>query len=121
MQKCKAKTTAGKKCQAKPLRNGEWCFIHDPASAAKRAKGRKKGGLRNRTPHYGDTSIIPADVKTLNDAKHILDYTLAELLPMENSISRARVLLALHESFVKAFEIGQLEERIKALEELSKA
>jgi len=36
---------------------------------------------------------------------------------MENSIARARVLLALYDSFVKSFEIGELERRIQTLEQ----
>lgn len=113
---CTAKTTSGKRCAAKVLTGSRFCFAHDPSQGAKRAQARKRGGERNRTPHNGDESIIPSDMNTLADAKKILAYTLAEILPMENSIARARVLLSLFDSFVKSFEIGELEERIAALE-----
>lgn len=115
--KCKAKTTNGQPCRSQAIKDSHYCFIHDPNQGAKRAQARKKGGQRRRVPHYGDESIIPHEVKTLEDANKILAYTLAEVVPMENSIARARVLLALYDSFIKSFEIGELEQRIQALEQ----
>jgi hypothetical protein len=99
------------------LKRNRYCFTHAPEAGAARAIARKTGGERHRTPHYGDDSIIPREVKTLADANKILAYTLAEVVPMENSIARARLLLALYDSFVKSFEIGEVERRIQALEQ----
>ena len=59
---------------------------------------------------------MPASVTTLEEARKIITYTLAEVIGMDNSIARARVLLALFDSFVKSIEIGELESRIAALE-----
>ena len=116
MAKCKAKTSAGEPCKMQPLKGSSYCFTHAPENGAARAMARKAGGERHRTPHYGDDSIIPREVRTLEDANKILAYTLAETVPMENSIARARLLLALYDSFVKSFEIGELEKRIQLLE-----
>lgn len=117
MANCKAKTNNGQPCKMQAMKGGRFCFTHAPEVGAARAMARKKGGERHRTPHYGDSSIIPAEVKTLDDANKILAYTLAETVPMENSIARARLLLALYDSFLKSFEIGELEKRIQALEQ----
>lgn len=116
MTKCKAKTKSGKACGMSPLKGMQYCFTHSPEVGAERAMAHRKGGERQRTPHYGDDSIIPCEVSTLADANKILAYTLAETVPMENSIARARLLLALYDSFVKSFEIGELEKRIQLLE-----
>jgi len=113
---CKATTTSGKKCQAKPKAGSSYCFIHDPSQAQKRAQARRKGGETHRTPHAGNESTIPQEVNTLTDAKRILSYTLAEILVHDNTIARARVLLSLFDSFAKSIEIGELESRIAALE-----
>lgn len=113
---CKAKTASGKPCRAKPIKNSAFCFIHDPSQGAKRAEARKRGGYRNRTPHAGDPESLPAQVQTLADAQRILDYTLREILPMENSLQRARVLIALFDAFAKAIEVGEFEARLAALE-----
>jgi len=117
MAKCKAKTGNGQDCKMQALKGGRYCFAHAPEAGAARAMARKAGGERNRTPHYGDSAAIPREVRTLDDANKILAYTLAETVPMENSIARARLLLALYDSFVKSFEIGEMEKRIQALEQ----
>jgi hypothetical protein len=107
-------TKAGGRCQAKPLRGGDYCFIHEPRTARKRAQARKRGGAATRTQH--GAASLPAQVRTLDQAREILHYCLAEIEPMPNSLPRARVLIALFDSFVKALEIGELETRIAALE-----
>ena len=116
MAKCHAKTKSGAACNVPALKGSQYCFTHAPEVGAARAMARKTGGERHRTGHYGDSSLIPREVVTLADANKILTYTLAETVPMENSIARARLLLALYDSFVKSFEIGELEKRIQALE-----
>ena len=45
----------------------------------------------------------------------ILDFTLAEVIPMENSIQRARVLIALCDSYLKGFELGGFEAELEQL------
>ena len=116
MAKCHAKTRSGARCNVPALKGNRYCFTHAPEVGAARAMARKSGGERHRIAHYGDESMIPREVRTLDDANKILAYTLAETVPMENSIARARLLLALYDSFVKSFEIGELEKRIQALE-----
>ena len=117
MTSCKAiNKTTGKRCMAKPKAGESYCFMHDSKQAAARAAARRKGGQVHKTAHGADPAIIPQDINTLQDAKKILAYALAEILPMENTIARARVLLALFDSFAKALEIGELENRIAALE-----
>ncbi len=117
MAQCKAKTQTGQPCRAQALKGSKYCFTHSPATGAQRAAARKRGGLNRRVTHHGDASLIPGEVKTLEDANKILAYVLAEVIPMENSIARARLLLALYDSFLKSFEIGELEERIRVLEQ----
>ena len=114
---CKAKTHDGKPCKAKPIKGSKYCFIHDPASGEARAQARKLGGQRQRTPHGGNPDNLPKQIKTLEDIRLLFDYTIAEVIPMENSIPRGRLLLAIIEQGVKLFEVGELEERIKNLEQ----
>lgn len=120
MAKCKGKTTRGP-CKAQALQGGRYCFTHDPASGKARATARKLGGMRNRTPHAGQADILPATVTTISEATRILDYALAETIPMENSIARGRLLIALVAGYINAFEIGELENRLAAIETALKA
>jgi len=104
-------------CRMPAIRGGKYCYSHSPELGVKRAQSRKKGGANRRVSHHGDSKSIPQEIKTLDDANKILIYTLAEVIPMENSISRGRLLIALYEAFLKSFEIGELEQRIAALEQ----
>jgi hypothetical protein len=113
---CKAKNKHGQPCKMQALKGARYCFAHNPASGQARAEARKKGGENRNTPHFADPSLLPKKVKELSDANKILTYTLQEVAGMDNSIARARVLLALFDGFVKSFEIGELEKRIAALE-----
>jgi len=51
----------------------------------------------------------------------VLDYTLRELLPLENSIQRARTLIALVAGYIDAIKIGEIEQRLTVLESALKA
>lgn len=114
---CKATRTNGQRCKMQALRGDKYCFNHSPAAGVARAKSRKLGGMNRNTPHFADPSTLPAKVDTLTDAHALLTYVLAEVGGMDNTHNRARILLALFDSFVKSFEIGELEKRIAALEQ----
>ena len=114
--RCTATNSSGKQCKAGAVKGSEFCFWHDPAQGQARAQARKKGGQRRRVEHAGDPFTLPETFETVQDANKLLDYTLAEVLPMENSIARARILLAIHESYLRSIEIGELEARLAALE-----
>ncbi len=116
MAQCKAKTKAGQPCKMRALKGSRYCFNHDPAAAAQRAAARKAGGQARHTPHAGDPSIVPEQIENIQDARKILDYVKNELLVADNSIARNRALLALFDSFLRSMEIGELEQRIAALE-----
>jgi len=117
MKHCKAKTQSGKPCKMRPIKGSDYCFNHDPAAAAQRAVARKRGGESRHNPHAGDLNTIPERISNIQDVRRILDYVRNELLTLENSIGRNRELRALSETYMRSFEIGELEERIAALEE----
>ncbi len=114
--KCKAKTATGAQCKAAALQGEKFCFTHSPSNGAARAKARKLGGERNRTGHGGNADLLPATVTTIPQATKILDYALAEIIPMENSIARGRLLIALVAGYINAFQAGELENRLAAIE-----
>ena len=117
MAECQAITKSKKVCGAHALKGSEYCFAHDPLRAAERASARKLGGMR-RGAHAGDVGSLPAKVKTVDGVLSLLDYCLAELTALDNGIPRARALIALAGGYLQALEVGEVEERLKALEEL---
>jgi len=116
MAKCIGKTKSGSPCKMPAINGGQYCFSHSPGTRAQQAAARKRGG-QNRSRHAGDPNTIPAEIKSLNDAGKLLDYIVQELLIMDNGVPRARALLQAYELYLKSIEIGELEERIRALEE----
>ena len=120
MAKCHGKNSSGEPCKMAALKGERYCFNHSPNVRREQAAARKRGGEARHTPHFADPSLLPAKVEKLEDASRLLTYTLAEVAGMDNSIARARVLLALHESFIRSIEIGELEQRIAALEAKTK-
>ncbi len=116
MARCKARTMNGAPCRAQAINRGQFCFAHDPASGRARAMARKKGGQRNRIPHAGNPGCIPPRVRGLGDVLSVLDYALAEALPLENSVQRGRLLVAICGAFVEALKVGELETRLAAIE-----
>lgn len=113
--KCKATTARGDECAAHAGADG-YCAFHSPAHAKARAAGHKRGGERHRIAHAGNAAALPQRVRTLPDVLCVLDYALAETLPMENSIQRGRLLVALSHAFIEAIKTGELEARVEAVE-----
>lgn len=118
--KCQGKTKSGQACKMPAIKGDRYCFTHSATTRKAQAAARKLGGYNSSTPHAGNPVTIPADITTIETAAPIVRYVLDELLTMDNSIPRARALLACFDSFVKAFEIGELEKRIQALEQRTK-
>ena len=116
MAKCNSKNSRGEPCKMAAVKGDRYCFNHSPSTRRAQAEARKRGGMAQKTPHFAEAAQLPQDVTTLEEARKIITYTLAEVAGMDNSIARARVLLALFDSFVKSIEIGELESRIAALE-----
>ena len=116
MAKCKSTTLEGKSCQAQAIKGSDYCFAHDPSSGKARAKARKKGGQRRCVPHGGDPELIPKEVRTIEGVFKILDYELAEVIPLENSIQRGRLIVAIANAYLNVIKIDELESRIAAIE-----
>lgn len=112
--KCAAKTAAGKQCQMPPSASG-YCFAHDPGRGGQRAKARRAGGKARHVPHSA-AATPAAQLDSLADARAILAYALAETLVMDNSILRTRALVAIAQAGIEAWKIGELEQRLAAIE-----
>lgn len=115
MSKCKVKKPDGTPCKMQPLKGEAYCFAHAPETAAAREVARKLGGYNRHTQHAGDSSKIPAEIKTIADVGTILRYTLDELLEMDNSIPRARALIAVAAGYIDTIKTGELEVQLKEL------
>ncbi len=113
---CKAKTKDGQPCPNAASASG-YCYTHDPARGRERAQARKLGGSHRRAPHGAmDPDTLPPKVRTLDDVLAVLDFALAEAMPLENSVQRGRLIVALAHVFIEAIKTGELETRLAAIE-----
>ena len=114
-KRCAGTNRDGSTCQGYAGPSSIYCFSHDPQRAKARSAARSKGGRHNRTAH--SKGQPPGQVRTMDDVLSLLDYTLSEILIGDNTISRARILIAIAAQYISAIEGGALEERLKFLED----
>ncbi len=114
-KQCQAKKRNGEPCNASASENG-FCFTHDASRGRERAIARRNGGLRRITPSVADKSLVPKETRTITDVMTILDYALQESLEMQNSIQRGRLLVAIAHGYIEALKVGEIEQRLEAIE-----
>ncbi len=114
---CSFRKDSGEPCRATPLRDEPFCFWHSPAHAEEAAAARKVGGQRRRREHTIAGAYELEGLEGIGGLRRVLDITLADLLGLENTVPRARALIAVVGSGAKLLEVGELEDRVKSLEQ----
>ena len=110
---CKATTSSGKSCRAKPHKEG-LCFFHsDPKKAAELGQ---KGGRRNR--HTYETPLQHVRVpESAGDVKRMLAEAMADIRAGRMDPKLASTLGYLGMSLLRAFEVAEFEQRLERLEQ----
>jgi len=111
----------GRVCPATPLRDGPCCFWHAPEKEEEAAEARRLGGLRRRREKTVSGAYDFAGLGSIEAIRRILEIATIDVLGLENSIARARVLIAAVLAAAKLLETGELEERLAALEAVVRA
>lgn len=114
---CQATTKNGQPCQATAGPDG-FCFWHSPARAADRAEARHKGGKarHGRAIRHIIEDAPPAALQTPEDALTVLEHALSVALALEPSHAQVRSLVSVALAALKVREVGELEQRLAALE-----
>src|SRR5271157_3330232 len=116
LAQCKATTSSGERCKAKPHKDG-LCFFHsDPKKAAELGR---KGGRRNRHPY--ETPLEPVTApKSAGDVKRMLAEIMAEIRSgkMDPKVGSTRGYLGM--SLLRAVEVAEFEQRLEQKNELEK-
>ena len=115
MTKCKARTTNGTPCAARPGESG-FCFTHDPERKRDADRARKLGG-KHRRRVLNDTPFPECDVKTALGLAAFVEGVIKETWVLEAGVSRARTLGYLAQVQKGILEVGELEERVARLEQ----
>jgi hypothetical protein len=114
MRQCKAKRKNGAPCAAQAGADG-YCAFHSPTHGKARAVGRKLGGKHRR--RVENTTPFPdADVKSAVGLAAFVESVMRDTWKLESGVSRSRTLGYLAQVQKGILEIGELEERLAALE-----
>ena len=113
---CKFVKEGGERCQAAPLRDSDLCFWHSPEHAEEAAEARRLGGLRRRKEKVVSGSYDIEGLENVGQIRRLVEIAVLDTLALENSIARSRALIAGAGAAAKLLEVGELEERIQALE-----
>lgn len=115
-RRCAQEMPDGRLCQAPPGRDSALCFWHDPGKAEDLAEAQRLGGLRRRRERTLAAAYDVAGLGSIEAIRRILEIATLDALGLENSIARARVLIAAAVAAAKLLETGELEDRLAALE-----
>lgn len=111
--KCRGQTKDGRPCGADAWRDG-WCRWHSPDPEMQRciADGRRKGGHGKATAARVGKKL-PADLK---DVQGALLRALAAVEGGDLDPQRANSMAAVARAYISAWQAGELEQRVAALE-----
>ena len=105
-------------CKAHPLKNGDYCFAHDPARQAERKAEQSRGGKSSMAPK----TMPDADYKlnTITDVKKMLGEITNASLRGDIDINRARTAGYLASLIISCIKDYDLEKRMEKIEEILK-
>jgi hypothetical protein len=113
---CSFRKDDGEPCRAPPLRDSEFCIMHSPDHAEEVAEARRLGGLRRRREKTVAGAYEFEGLRSVEQIRRLLEIGVLDTLGLENSIARSRALAYMAQVSVRLLEVGELEERVQALE-----
>jgi hypothetical protein len=113
---CAALNSQGASCRAHPLRDSDFCLMHDPAHVEEVAEHRKLGGLRKRRESAVMGAYELEGLDGLAVLERVLEIALLDTLGLDNSLNRSRTLGYLVGIGTRLRQEGETEERLRSLE-----
>ena len=117
---CTALRNDGRPCRATPLVDEPFCFWHSPTSAEEAAEARRLGGFHRRKKKSVAAIYGFGGLRTIADLQALLETAVIENLAIDNSIGRNRAIAGMAATGAKLIELGDLAERVAALEAAAK-
>ncbi len=117
VRRCIAPTSSGSACGASVQTGSEYCFFHDPSRAHERDDARQRGGKQRARPAAVLDVETPAkDIKSVADVKGLLSDTIHQVRTGVIDPKVANCVGYLSGILLKAIEVGDIEERLSAME-----
>ena len=118
-RQCAFQSQSGKPCRMAPLKGSQYCWVHSPEHVQQAQEARRLGGLRRRRESTISNAYQLEALSNVDGLYRVLVVAILDTLAMDNGIARNRTLAYLIMVALKALEVGNIEERIEALEELA--
>ena len=119
-RRCIFQLPSGRLCKAAPLKDSEFCWVHSPDRTKEVQEARRLGGLRRKRESTIASAYQFESLDSVDGIRRIVLIAVLDALSMENSMSRARTLAYLAQVALRMLQVGEIEERVAALEELAK-
>ena len=113
---CRFVMPDGRPCRSSPLTGEDYCLFHSPDHAEEAQEARRLGGLRRRREKALASTYFVEGLRTIDHVQRLLEIATLDALALENSVSRVRALTYVCHTALKCLELGQFEERLRALE-----
>jgi hypothetical protein len=110
----------GKPCRATPLSDVGFCLWHSPDHTEEAAEARRLGGLRRRREKTVAGAYDLEGLHSVDQVRRLLEIAVLDTLGLDNSIARSRALAAIAMALLRTFEVGELQERLAAIEAVLK-
>ena len=115
-RRCVFPRSDGQPCQMAPQHDRLYCFSHDPERAADAAEARRMGGMRRRKEGTIAVAYDLPGLDTVAGIRRLLDIVVTDGVGLDNGIARLRVLISTAVAAMNLLKVGELEERLAALE-----
>ena len=118
-RQCTFRHPSGQQCRAAPLRDSQFCWVHSPERVKEVQEARRLGGLRRKRESTIANAYQFESLNSVEGIRRIVLIAVLDALSMENSMSRARTLAYLAQVALHMLEVGDMEQRVEALEQLT--
>lgn len=114
--RCAGRQPDGRSCGAWPIRGERFCLWHSPEREEEATEARRLGGLRRKRERTVAGAYDLEGLASVPALRRILEVVAVDTLSLDNGIARSRTLIALVGAAAKLIEVGELEDRVSALE-----
>jgi len=98
------------------MRDGSHCLWHSPEHEQEAAEARRLGGMRRKRERTVATAFDLDGLDNVPALRRLLEVVAVDTLSLDNGIARSRTLIALVAGAARLLEVGEIEERLGALE-----
>jgi hypothetical protein len=113
---CKATTNAGRQCAAPPLRDGDFCRLHDLDLAEVVQEARRLGGIRRKR----ETTLAVAyefdGLRTIDDIQRFVEVAGYDAIGLDPSVNKVRAMGYIAQVAMSLLKEGELQDVVDAIE-----